>query len=63
MTYLEQLQADHSVLQAMLEQRRTALDETMRPSVRLLYQAYLLILEDALGILGSLIEFSTQAME
>jgi hypothetical protein len=67
--YLQQLQADHTVLQKMLEERRAGLTQfspaagdplelkVLRPSVKLLHQAYLLILEDALSILGSLIEY------
>lgn len=66
--YLQQLQ-DQTALQAILERRRTALTQlapeagdplhlkTLRPSVRMLHQAYLLILEDALKILNSLIEY------
>ena len=66
--YLQQLQADQTALQAILEHRRTALTQlapaagdplqlkAMRPSVRLLHQAYMMILEDALSILNSLIE-------
>ena len=68
--YLQQLQADQSALEAMLKNRRESLAElnavgntdplitkAIRPSVRLLHQAYLMILEDALSILNSLIEY------
>lgn len=69
--YLQQLQADHTLLEKMLEERREALTQlspyagdplelkTMRPSVKLLHQAYLYILEDALKVLKSLIEYFT----
>jgi hypothetical protein len=69
--YLQQLQADHTTLEKMLEERRSSLTQldpaagdplelkAMRPSVKLLHQAYLYILEDALGILKSLIEYFT----
>jgi len=67
--YLQQLQEDRTALQAILEHRRTALTQltpeasdplqlkVLRPSVRLLHQAYLMIIEDALSILNSLIEY------
>ena len=68
--YLQQLQADQSTLEAILKNRREALAQlsavgstdpllakAIRPSVKLLHQAYLLILEDALSILNSLIEY------
>lgn len=67
--YLQQLQEDQIALQAILEHRRAALTQltpeagdplhlkTLRPSVRMLHQAYLMIIEDALSILNSLIEF------
>lgn len=67
--YLQQLQEDRTALQTILEHRRAALAQlapeagdplqlkTLRPSVRMLHQAYMLILEDALSILNSLIEF------
>ncbi|HXD11525.1 MAG TPA: hypothetical protein VN653_15785 [Anaerolineales bacterium] len=69
--YLKQLQADQTVLQRMLEERRAGLIQfspvagdplqlkVMRPSVKLLHQAFIYILEDALGILNSLIEYFT----
>jgi len=69
--YLQQLQDDHTVLQRMLEQRRAGLIQfspaagdplqlkVMRPSVRLLHQAFIYILEDALKVLNSLIEYFT----
>ena len=69
--YLQQLQDDHTVLQKMLEQRRAGLINfapaagdplqlsVMRPSVRLLHQAFIYILEDALKVLSSLIEYFT----
>ena len=69
--YLQQLQEDQTALQTILEHRRTALAQlspeagdplqlkAMRPSVRLLHQAYMMILEDALSILNSLIEYFT----
>jgi len=73
--YLQQLQEDQTALQAILEHRRTSLIQltpeagdplqlkAMRPSVRLLHQAYMLILEDALSILNSLIEYFTPQPE
>lgn len=73
--YLQQLQEDQTALQAILEHRRTSLTQlspeagdplqlkAMRPSVRLLHQAYMMILEDALSILNSLIEYFTPQPE
>jgi len=69
--YLQQLHDDHTVLQRMLEERRAGLIQfspaagdplqlnVMRPSVRLLHQAFIYILEDALKVLSSLIEYFT----
>ncbi len=69
--YIQQLQEDQTTLQTILEHRREALAQlspyagdplqlkVLRPSVKLLHQAYIFILEDALKILGSLIEYFT----
>ena len=69
--YLEQLKEDRTALQAMLETRRHALDDTgsldgdwfegkrLSPSIRLMDQSYLMILEDAEKVLNSLIEYFT----
>lgn len=73
--YLQQLQEDQATLQLILEHRREALAQltpeagdplelkVMRPSVRLLHQAYMIIIEDALGVLKSLIEYLTPQAE
>ena len=64
-TYLQQLQEDQANLQTMLETRRHSLEgdvlagKRMSASVRMLHQSYLMILEDALSILNSLIEYFT----
>ena len=69
--YLLQLQEDQRKLQTMLEQHRAALEqlttaegkastpEELRPSVRLMHQAYISILEDALSTANSLTEYFT----
>lgn len=73
--YLQQLQEDRTALQTILEHRRAALTQlspeagdplqlkALRPSVRMLHQAYMMILEDALSILTSLIEYFTPQPE
>lgn len=67
--YLEQLKEDRAKLDVMLEVRRHALDQTgaldgdwfegkrLSPSIRMMDQSYLMILEDALKVLNSLIEY------
>lgn len=73
--YLQQLQEDQAALQSILEHRRAALTQlspeagdplqlkAIHPSVRLLHQAYMMILEDALSMLNSLIEYFTPQPE
>ena len=69
--YLLQLQEDQGKLQTMLEQHRAALEqlttadgkastpEELGPSVRLMHQAYIHILEDALATANSLTDYLT----
>ena len=54
---LEHLQADHSALDQLLTNRRTVSVETLPPGARLLWGAYLVLLEDGLKLLSSLIGF------
>lgn len=54
---LEHLQADRSALAQLLAARRTVSVETLPAGARLLWGAYLVLLEDALKLLGSLIDF------
>ena len=73
--YLQQLQEDQTALEAILQNRRESLTQlgtdtsdplqlkALRPSVQLLHQAYLMIIEDALKILKSLIEYFTPQPE
>ena len=69
--YLLQLQEDQRKLQTMLEQHRAALEqlattnskaitpEEPSPSVRLMHQEYIHILEDALSTANSLTDYLT----
>jgi hypothetical protein len=52
---IEDLQADHSALATMLRSRRAVSTEGMSVSARALWTVYLLILEDALRTLDTLI--------
>lgn len=70
-TYFQQLQEDQSALQAMLERRRAfheqssppgnelIEDKMLRPSVRLLNQCTIQMLEDMISVNGSLLEYFT----
>lgn len=67
--YFQQLKEDQAKLQNLLEERRHSLDDIgahdgdvldnkrMRPSVRMLHEAYVMNLEDGLKILNSLIDY------
>ena len=54
---LEHLQADRSALAQLLTARRAVSVETLPAGARLLWGAYLVLLEDALRILSSMIDF------
>lgn len=58
-TYLEQLQSDQAAITEILQAPRGVSAETMQPSIRVLWQIYLIILEDALSVLKSQIEYLT----
>lgn len=60
--YIQQLQSDHTALSLILKDRRESFNDIddqhlQKPSIQLLHQAYILILEDALKVLSSLIEY------
>jgi hypothetical protein len=54
---LDTLQQDHHTFTQLLAARRTVSTETMSFGVRVVWQIYLTILEDALTTLTSLIQF------
>jgi len=56
---LESLQRDRAVLTEILTARRAVTTVTLPVGVRLVWQIYLTILEDALTTLNSLITFLT----
>jgi len=54
---LDSLQRDHATLTQILQARRGVSMETLSVGMRILWQVYLTILEDALTTLNSLINF------
>jgi len=57
---LDSLQQDHVVLTEILQARRAVSVETLSVGMRILWQVYLTILEDALTTLNSLINYLAQ---
>jgi hypothetical protein len=54
---LEDLQHDHAVLTEILTARRTVTAVTLPVGMRLVWQIYIMILEDALKTLNSMIDY------
>lgn len=54
---LDSLHHDHAALTEILKSRRAVSMETLSVGTRLLWGIYLVILEDALSILNSLIQY------
>ena len=54
---LDCLRQDHATLAQILEERRSVTTVTLPASARILWSVYLLILEDALKTINSLITF------
>lgn len=52
---IEDLYHDHAAISQILERRRGVTTETLPPGLRVLWNIYLTILEDALKTLNSLI--------
>jgi hypothetical protein len=59
MISLDALQHDQAVLSQILESRRGVTTVTMSPGVQILWNIYLMILEDALKTISSLISHLT----
>jgi hypothetical protein len=58
-TYLDQLQSDQADIARILQAQRDVPTEDAHVSVQLLRNTYLVILEDALSVVNSLIQFLT----
>lgn len=56
-THLDQLQNDHAAISEILDAQRELQDDGLQVGVRILLKIYVAILEDAIAILKSLIEF------
>ena len=55
----ESLREDHAAISQILECRRAVTTETLPPGLRVLWTIYILVLEDALKTLNSLISHLT----
>jgi hypothetical protein len=56
-THLDQLQSDHATITDILRAQRDLPEDGLQVGARVLLKIYIAILEDAIAILKSLIEF------